>query len=118
MDVREVNGDLIPFPNSVFQALDPSGGGIGGWFKNLDANANGIFDTSSNGINTNEPQPWAPNPVPWKRNYRTIDFSANILKNAPSNIILGSQYTQNGDLQRRRSPYRIIILLSNDYLTV
>ena len=114
MDVKEVNGDIIPFPNSLFQALDPSGGGIGGWFKNLDANANGIFDTSANGINTNEPQPWDPNaappPVPGKRNYRTIDFSANILKNAPSNIIPGSQYTQSGGFTKEEEAFPIELL--------
>ena len=52
----------------------------------------------------------APNPVPWKRNYRTIDFSANILKNAPSNIILGSQYTQNGGFTKEEEAFPIELL--------
>ena len=52
----------------------------GGWFKNLDANANGIFDTSSNPPLIQIPHNLRSGNPNSKRNYRTIDFSANILK--------------------------------------
>ena len=115
MDVREVNGDLVTFPNSVFQTLDPSGVGIGGWFKNLDANANGIFDTSENNLpfhNTIPPEPWntAPFPPPGKRNYRTYDFSGNILKQEPTKITLASQYTQNGGFTKEEEAFPLELL--------
>ena len=47
---------------------------------------------------------------PGKRNYRTIDFSANILKNAPTNIILASQYTQNGGFTKEEEAFPIELL--------
>ena len=121
MDVPELvnNNEVVLLPNSLFQS-STNNVVSGGWFKNEDTTANGIFDTSGNPNPTAPPNPWATppteNPNNSIRNYRTYDFSANLLKEEPTNIILASKYTQNGGFTKERSfSFRIIILLSIYY---
>ena len=111
MDVKEASGELIEFPNEIFQEVNTTIV-TGGWFKNLDEKANGIFDTSGNLNNKNPPTPWssATTPTPGERNYRTIDFSANLLKNSPTNITLASKYTQSGGFTKEEEAFPLELL--------
>ncbi len=111
MDVAEVNGTIIKFPNDEFQ-LD-NDGILGGWFLNLDGNANGIFDTSANGLNETPPEPWSNTQAGLgERNYRTIDFNTNILSNSPTSISLSSNYTQNGGFSKEEEDFPLELLFS------